>query len=77
MALRHDKDSKLCVDKTEKILYRDGNPSSGEQIQEREANAFVAATLMPQKLIIQRLEKHKNETNIDFSFKYSEVNAQL
>jgi Zn-dependent peptidase ImmA (M78 family) len=64
--IMHAKDSKLFVDKTEKILYRDGNSSTGESIQEREANAFAAAILMPQKLIIQELEKHKNETNINF-----------
>jgi len=33
----------------------------GEQIHEREANAFAEAIRMPQKLIIQELEKlHQN-----------------
>ncbi len=60
----HSKSSKLFVDKAEKILYRNSNSSTGELLQEREANAFAAILLMPQKLIIQEVEKlvFKSET---------------
>lgn len=58
----HAKDSKLFVDKEEKMIYRDGNSSTGELLKEREANAFAAALLMPAKLLRQEIEKHKEET---------------
>lgn len=62
----HAKNSKLFVDKEEKVLYRDGNSSTGELVQEREANAFAAALLMPQKLILQEVEKYKRESTEKF-----------
>lgn len=58
----HAKDSKLFVDKEEKVLYRDGNSSTGELLKEKEANAFAAALLMPERLLRQEIEKHKDET---------------
>src|SRR5262245_12340133 len=62
----HAKDTKLFVDKEEKVLYRDSNSSTGEYFMEREANAFAAALLMPQKLLIKEVEKHKTETKEKF-----------
>jgi Zn-dependent peptidase ImmA (M78 family) len=64
--LLHAKDAKLFVDKTEKVLYRDIHSSTGELLKEREANAFAASLLMPQKLLIQEVEKIKNETKEKF-----------
>jgi len=58
----HEKDSDLFVDKEEeKILYRDHNSSKGQFIKEREANAFAAALLMPQNLLLSEIEKNKGE----------------
>jgi len=57
--LLHAKDSTLFVDK--EVLYRDVNSSTGELLREREANAFAASLLMPQKLITQEVDKHKKE----------------
>jgi Zn-dependent peptidase ImmA (M78 family) len=74
----HANDSKIFVDKEEKLLYRDGKSSTGELVKEREANAFAAALLMPQKLLIEEVEKHKLETKEKFisslakTFKVSE-----
>jgi Zn-dependent peptidase ImmA (M78 family) len=62
----HEKDSKLFVDKSEKVLYRDGKSSTGELMKERDANAFAAALLMPQKLILEEAEKYKHETKNKF-----------
>lgn len=67
--LLHAKDSNLFIDKTEKILYRDVNSSTGEILKEREANAFAASLIMPQKLIIQEVEKIKNENKESFILK--------
>ena len=40
------------------LLFRDGKSSSGEYKIEQEANAFAAAILMPEKFIIEELEKN-------------------
>jgi Zn-dependent peptidase ImmA (M78 family) len=65
----HVKNSKLFVDKTQKVLYRDLKSSTGEILQEREANAFAASLLMPQKLLIQELKKQKSESSKSFVLK--------
>lgn len=67
----HEKESNLFIDKTEKILFRNLNSSTGEIIQEREANAFAAAVLMPKKLIIEEVHKTKTETKKNFIQKLS------
>jgi Zn-dependent peptidase ImmA (M78 family) len=53
--LLHSRDTFLFIDKEEKVLYRDGNSSSGEYHREREANAFAAALLMPKKLLLHHI----------------------
>jgi Zn-dependent peptidase ImmA (M78 family) len=54
----HRLDNEVFVDKTEfKVLYRDNNAAKGENKQEREANAFAAALLMPRDRVIEELEK--------------------
>lgn len=39
------------------ILYRDQKSSTGEFWQEREANAFAAALLMPRKALLEEMKK--------------------
>lgn len=51
--LLHAKSNSLFVDKTEKVMYRNAQSSTGELLKEREANAFAAALLMPRKLVQQ------------------------
>lgn len=51
------------------ILFRDNDSSTGEFIQEREANAFAAALLMPKQLLIDeihRIYKEKDKFDEDF-----------
>lgn len=52
---RFDKD--LFVDeKNFKVFKRDHKSSTGQLKQEREANAFAAALLMPKKLLIEKID---------------------
>ncbi|HSD08858.1 ImmA/IrrE family metallo-endopeptidase [Flavobacterium sp.] len=53
----HSKSQPLFVDKPPKIMYRNNASSTGEVLKEREANAFAAAILMPQSLIISEIDK--------------------
>lgn len=48
----------VFVDTVEKYmtLFRDSNSSTGENVQEREANAFAAALLMPRDLVSQAIK---------------------
>lgn len=52
----------VFVDTPEKYftLFRDSNSSTGEDLQEREANAFAAALLMPRELVIEAATKIYN-----------------
>jgi Zn-dependent peptidase ImmA (M78 family) len=74
----HAKDSKLFVDKDEKVLYRDANSSTGELAKEKEANAFAAALLMPEKMLREEINNQKEEakkkfiTNLAKKFQVSE-----
>lgn len=43
--------SDLFIDKEYKILFRNSKSSTGEVQQEREANAFAAALLMPEMIL--------------------------
>jgi len=54
----HKQDSGLFIDKGFAVLFRDQNSSSGEIKKEQEANAFAAALLMPEKLLIKEIKKH-------------------
>lgn len=47
----------IFVDKNPKVMFRNTASSSGEQLQEREANHFAAALLMPKKLIKDEIDK--------------------
>lgn len=74
----HSKNQPLFIDKTPKIMYRNNASTTGEVLIEREANAFAAALLMPQSLIIDEIEKlQKNDaseiiSNLADTFEVSE-----
>src|SRR5574343_470703 len=51
-------DKELFVDQKKfKVMFRDEMSSTGEIKQEREANAFAAALLMPKSLLIREIQK--------------------
>jgi Zn-dependent peptidase ImmA (M78 family) len=53
----HRLNKELFVDhKQFKAVFRDSESSTGEFAQEREANAFAAALLMPRDLLIKEIE---------------------
>ena len=55
----HRLDNNIFVDKKEfkAVFRRDHNSTTGEHKQEREANAFAAALLMPEHLLIKEINK--------------------
>jgi len=57
-------DQKFFIDNNSKF-FRNEKSSSGELKQEREANAFAAALLMPLPLLESELEKISDTENID------------
>jgi Zn-dependent peptidase ImmA (M78 family) len=60
----HNNDANnLFVDKQFKVEFRNEISSTGEMIYEREANAFAASILMPEKILIDEI---KNQ-HIDLS----------
>lgn len=62
----HRLEHEIFVDRKEfKVLYRDDNSSTGEFQNEREANAFAAALLMPRTKLIKELEKMKLDLGDD------------
>jgi len=56
----HADTATLFVDKGEKIMYREKNPSK-EEHQERQANEFAAALLMPEKFVKEEFIKMKDQ----------------
>jgi Zn-dependent peptidase ImmA (M78 family) len=50
--------------KSEKVMFRDANSSTGEVHREREANAFAASLLMPKYLINKEINKLDNSSDI-------------
>jgi Zn-dependent peptidase ImmA (M78 family) len=60
--LEHERDG-VFIDNPSKyltILFRDKESSTGEYLQEREANAFAAALLMPMDLIDEVIKEYYN-----------------
>lgn len=54
----HRFDKELFVDQKKfKVMYRDESSSTGELKQEREANAFAAAILMPKEMLLKEIQK--------------------
>ncbi len=67
----------VFVDKNPKVMFRNNASSSGEQLQEKEANHFAAALLMPNKLIKIEIDRIPNDTlnpikHLSEQFKVSE-----
>lgn len=58
-------ESALFVDKQFKVEFRNQDSSTGEMVREREANAFAAALLMPEKLLIKEIKNHHFELSDD------------
>ncbi|WP_431243634.1 ImmA/IrrE family metallo-endopeptidase [Flavobacterium sp. P21] len=52
----HSNNQPLFIDKTPKVMYRNNTSTTGEVLKEREANAFAAAILMPEELVVKALE---------------------
>lgn len=57
--------STLFVDKQFKVAFRNENSSTGEMQNEKEANAFAAALLMPKKFIIKEIENRHLDLSDD------------
>ena len=58
----HSDETPIFVDKSPKVLFRNSASSTGELHQEREANAFAAALLMPKKLVKDEILNANNST---------------
>lgn len=54
----HKTDTGVFIDTDFRVEFRNERSSSGEDKKEREANAFAAALLMPQKLLIKEIANH-------------------
>ena len=65
----HKQDSGLFIDKEFKMLFRDQNSSKGEIRKEQEANAFAAAILMPEKLLIKEIKNQNFDLTDEASMK--------
>jgi Zn-dependent peptidase ImmA (M78 family) len=58
----HNDPNEVYVDHNTYPLFRDQNSSTGASIIEQQANAFAAALLMPEKLVVEEIR------NINFDF---------
>lgn len=65
----HKQESGLFIDKEFKMLFRDQNSSIGEVRKEQEANAFAAALLMPEKLLVKEIKNQNFDLNDEDSLK--------
>ena len=65
----HRKTMGLFIDKSFKVEFRNQNSSTGEIKKELEANAFAAALLMPEKLLLKEIRNHKYDLTEDSSMK--------
>lgn len=65
---RHESETGLFIDKQFKVEFRNQDSSTGEIKREREANAFAAALLMPEKLLIKEIEKYHLDLSDDDSY---------
>lgn len=62
----HRSQGELFVDKTnqaKQVYMRNEDSATGEIKQEREANAFAAAILMPEDMVYTELRKHQFDLN--------------
>lgn len=59
----------LFVDKQFRVEFRNQVSSTGEIADEREANAFAAAILMPESILINEIKNHHFELSDDDNIK--------
>lgn len=64
--LKHGRDG-LFVDKANNFIFRNEESSTGEKRQEREANAFAAALLMPEDMVASEMYKLIGPNGIDLN----------
>ena len=69
--LLHAKSTSLFIDKSEKVMYRNMQSSTGELLKEREANAFAAALLMPRRLVQEAVSELSDEEFENFVYSLS------
>lgn len=62
--LKHGRDG-LFIDKQKHFILRNADSATGEKRQEVEANAFAAALLMPEKMVIKEFNKLVNKNGLD------------
>lgn len=60
----HRNSKPLFVDKSEGVMYRNFDSSTGEIKKEREANSFAASLLMPKKYILSALKKESSHEDV-------------
>jgi Zn-dependent peptidase ImmA (M78 family) len=56
--LLHKETQDVFVDKQFQVHFRDENSTTGQDVQELQANAFAAALLMPKDLLLTEVKKH-------------------
>lgn len=61
----NENESALFVDKQFKVEFRNQNSSTGEMVYEREANAFAASILMPERILVKEIKNHHFELSDD------------
>jgi Zn-dependent peptidase ImmA (M78 family) len=64
---RPNQQEALFVDNTFRVEFRNQDSSTGELAQEREANAFAAAILMPENILLEVIKNYHFELGDDES----------
>lgn len=57
----HSKNQPIFIDRMPRVMYRNSVSSTGENLREREANAFAASLLMPKELVETEIQNMENE----------------
>lgn len=57
--LHHNDPNEVYVDHITYPLFRDQNSSTGSSVVEQQANAFAAALLMPEKMVVEQIRNIK------------------
>lgn len=72
----HSKESQLFIDKIPRVMFRNSASSSGEILQEKEANAFAAALLMPKVLIVDNITDTDSDNLVEVLAKSFQVSKE-
>ncbi len=70
----HRGTSDLFIDKGPTVHYRNRKSSTGEDIQEMEANSFAAALLMPHKMLVAEIRRASIDLDDDDSLRQLAAN---